>query len=146
MKSRNCVDVPPLSRTSSGLDHPMHQKEKTEHAETNPAIRRQIPCPFFSRQLCREAHIVSANLKGSSEDFHGKGGKIFSCRKNTEILGAHEIGAAISGPRIADKNFTDTRIFLRTLPSLGFSGMSKPPVKTRWLVTGDLVPSQGLPQ
>ena len=26
------------------------------------------------------------------------------------------------------------------------SGISKPPVKTRWLVTGDLVPSQGLPQ
>ena len=26
------------------------------------------------------------------------------------------------------------------------SGIPKPPVKTRWLVTGDLVPSQGLPQ
>ena len=26
--------------------------------------------------------------------------------------GVHKIGAAISGPRIADKNFTDTRIFL----------------------------------
>ena len=26
------------------------------------------------------------------------------------------------------------------------SGISKPPVKTRWLVTGDPVPSQGLPQ
>ena len=37
----------------------------------------------------------------------------FSCRKNAEILGAHKIGAAISGPRIADKNFTDTRIFLK---------------------------------
>ena len=36
----------------------------------------------------------------------------FSCRKNTEILGTHKIGAAISGPRIADKNLTDTRIFL----------------------------------
>ena len=36
----------------------------------------------------------------------------FSCRKNTEILGAHQIGTAISGPRIADTNFTDTRIFL----------------------------------
>ena len=36
----------------------------------------------------------------------------FSCRKKTEILGAHKIGAAISGPRIADKNFTDTRNFL----------------------------------
>ena len=26
--------------------------------------------------------------------------------------GVHKIGTAISGPRIADKNFTDTRIFL----------------------------------
>ena len=26
--------------------------------------------------------------------------------------GVHKIGAAISGPRIADTNFTDTRIFL----------------------------------
>ena len=38
--------------------------------------------------------------------------RTFSCRKNTEILGAYKIGAAISDPRIADKNFTDTRIFL----------------------------------
>ena len=35
----------------------------------------------------------------------------FSCRKNAEILGAHKIGAAISGLRIADKNITDTRFF-----------------------------------
>ena len=28
------------------------------------------------------------------------------------MQGVHKIGAAISGPRIADKNFTDTRIFL----------------------------------
>ena len=35
----------------------------------------------------------------------------FSCRKNAEIEGAHKIGAAISGPRIAEKNFTDTRLF-----------------------------------
>ena len=33
-------------------------------------------------------------------------------QKNAEVLGAHKIGAAISGPRIADTNFTDTRIFL----------------------------------
>ena len=45
-----------------------------------------------------------------NEEIYGHGG--FSCRKNTEILGAHKIGAAISGPRIADKNFTDTKIFL----------------------------------
>ena len=36
----------------------------------------------------------------------------FSCRKNAEIPGAHKIGAAICGPRIADKNFMDARIFL----------------------------------
>ena len=29
--------------------------------------------------------------------------------------GVHKIGAAISGPRIADKNFTDTRIFLNAV-------------------------------
>ena len=39
----------------------------------------------------------------------------FSCRKNTEILGVHKIGTVISGPKIADKNFTDTRIFLKNL-------------------------------
>ena len=27
-------------------------------------------------------------------------------------MGVHKIDAPISGPRIADKNFTDTRIFL----------------------------------
>ena len=37
----------------------------------------------------------------------------FSCRKNAEILGAHKISAAISGPRIADTNSMDTRIFLK---------------------------------
>ena len=37
---------------------------------------------------------------------------VFSCRKNAFFPGVHKIGAANSGPRIADKNFTDTRIFL----------------------------------
>ena len=41
----------------------------------------------------------------------GMGG--FSSRKNQKMPGAHKIGAAISGPRIAGgKNFADTRIFL----------------------------------
>ena len=39
----------------------------------------------------------------------------FSCRKKAFFPGVHKIGAAISGPRIADKNFTDTRIFLREM-------------------------------
>ena len=36
----------------------------------------------------------------------------FSCRTDAFFPGVHKIGAAISGPRIADTNFTDTRIFL----------------------------------
>ena len=33
-------------------------------------------------------------------------------QKERIFSGAHKIGAAISGPRIADTNFADTRIFL----------------------------------
>ena len=41
---------------------------------------------------------------------------VFSCRKNAFFAGVHKIDAPISGPRIADKNFTDTkRIFLKTV-------------------------------
>ena len=36
----------------------------------------------------------------------------FSCRKKAKTPGAHKIGTPISGPRIADKYFTDTRMFL----------------------------------
>ena len=46
----------------------------------------------------------------SNEEFYGHR---FSCRKNAFFPRAHKIGTAISGPRIADKNFTDTRIFLK---------------------------------
>ena len=35
----------------------------------------------------------------------------FSCRKNAIFPRVRKIGAAIPGPRIADTNFTDTRIF-----------------------------------
>ena len=37
-------------------------------------------------------------------------------QKERIFPGAHKIGAAISGPRIADTNFTDTRIFLIGVP------------------------------
>ena len=38
---------------------------------------------------------------------------VFSCRTDAFFPGVHKIGAAIFGPRIADKHFTDTkRIFL----------------------------------
>ena len=46
---------------------------------------RQIPWPFFSQELYREAHLVSANLNGGSEDFHGKGGKIAENRALTDV-------------------------------------------------------------
>ena len=45
------------------------------------------------------------------EEFYGQG---FFLQKECIFPGTHKIGAAISGPRIADKNFTDTRTFLRT--------------------------------
>ena len=51
----------------------------------NQTFRRQVPWPFFSRELCREAHLVSANLNGGSEDFHGKGGKIAENRALTDV-------------------------------------------------------------
>ena len=48
------------------------------------------------------------------------------CRTDAFFPGVHKIGAAISGPRIADKNFTDTRIFLNiaiiTVPVLNGCG------------------------
>ena len=37
-----------------------------------------------------------------------------SCRKDAFFPGAHKIGAALSGPRIAGKNLTDTRLFQAT--------------------------------
>ena len=46
----------------------------------------------------------------------------FSCRKSAEILGVHKIGAAISGPRIADTNFTDMRIFLTLVAQMARFG------------------------
>ena len=38
----------------------------------------------------------------------------FFLQKERIFPGVHKIGAAISGPRIADTNFTDTRIFLKS--------------------------------
>ena len=39
----------------------------------------------------------------------------FFLQKERIFPGVHQIGALISGPRIADTNFTDTRIFLKQL-------------------------------
>ena len=38
----------------------------------HPFVSRQIPWPFFSRELCRKAHIVGADLKEDSEDLNRK--------------------------------------------------------------------------
>ena len=39
---------------------------------------------------------------------------VFPSRKNAFFPGVHKIDAPISGPRIADRNFTDTGAFLKT--------------------------------
>ena len=44
-------------------------------------------------------------------------------QKERIFPGVHKIGAAISGPRIADTNFTDTRIFLNQSVSRGPLGL-----------------------
>ena len=54
------------------------------------------------------------------------------CLQKERIFpGVHTIGAAISGPRIADMNFTDTRIFLTTSLSQkrADSQLARDPVK-----------------
>ena len=71
--------------------------------------------PFFFRKIRAPIKIKSAlpppppRPPPKKEEFYGHG---FSCRKNAFFPGVHKIGAPISGPRIADTNFTDTRIFL----------------------------------
>ena len=63
-----------------------------------------------------------------NEEFYGYR---FSCRKNAFFPGVHKIGAAICGARIADTNFTDTRIFLNlhsvTNPSSPFANVCQRP-------------------
>ena len=58
------------------------------------------------------------------EEFYGHR---FSCRKNAFFPGVHKIGAAISGPRIADTNFTDTGIFLTEILLCGIVGRTTCP-------------------
>ena len=45
----------------------------------------KLPDPFCCRALCRKAHIVGANLKGGSEDFHREGRKIAENRALTGV-------------------------------------------------------------
>ena len=68
---------------------------------------RKVPAPI---------KIKSAVLpppKKQNEEFYGHGGFPAERKQKANIPDAHIIGAPISGPRIADKKLTDTRIFLK---------------------------------
>ena len=80
-------------------------------------IFRMIPRTLF-RKILAPIEIKSALPPPKTQntpppkkaEFYGHGG--FPAER-THFPGVHKIGAAISGPRIADKNyFTDTRLFL----------------------------------
>ena len=61
--------------------------KKSLHLFLAPIIRCWILWPFFSRDLCRKAHVVGADLKGGSEDFHRKRGRIAENRALTDVNG-----------------------------------------------------------
>ena len=82
---------------------------------------RHLRCVTFSSALFQKnprAHKNKSALpppKKNPKYPPLKGGILwtwFFLQKERIFPGAHKIGAAISGPRIADKNFTDTRIQL----------------------------------
>ena len=53
--------------------------------------------------------------------------RVFPAERTRFFPGVHKIGAPISGPRIADTNFTDTkRIFLKKKSRIGFPGPPGP--------------------
>ena len=66
------------------------------------------------------------------EEFYGHGG----------FPGAHKIGAATSGPRIADKKFTDTRLFPILGPKMCDSLRSEIAIERGG---GKLIPIAGIP-
>ena len=85
--------------------------------------RSSFKTPLFWRLEVKKIRKIRAPIKIKSAlppsppkpppkkgEFYGHG---FSCRENAFFPGVHKIGAAISGPRITDTNFTDTRIFLK---------------------------------
>ena len=58
----------------------------------------------------------------------------FFLQKERIFPGVHKIDAPISGPRIADKNFTDTRIFLRRENDPKKQGKSENKISKDWRV------------
>ena len=89
--------------------HPGHHTNVVAHCLL-------IPCLVAKNQKNPRAHKNKIGTPPPPKtppkkgEFYGHG---FSYRKNAFFPGVHKIGAPISGPRIADTNFTDTRIFLK---------------------------------
>ena len=63
------------------------------------------------------------------KEFYGHG---FFLQKERIFPGVHKIDAPISGPRIADKNFTDTRMFLTYRAILFIKGIHRAPKMVRY--------------
>ena len=72
----------------------------------------------------------------------------FSCRKNAFFRGAHKIGAAISGPRIAENNgfWASNRSWIDTMYSEGLKfGKIPTPVKIKLALPPPPFPRQPRP-
>ena len=84
-------------------------------ADPSSAVRNETPhsrfpiFDYFQKNPRAHKNKIGTPPPPKKGEFYGH---CFSCRKNAFFPGVHKIGAPISGPRIADTNFTDTRIFL----------------------------------
>ena len=76
-----------------------------------PKIVRKIPAHINKIGISPPKHKIPPPPK------RGIVWTLVFLQKERIFPGAHKIGAAISGPRIADMNFTDTRIFLKSTPT-----------------------------
>ena len=91
-----------LVRTSTIFGADVHDPKGSRKT-----LFRKIRAPIKIKSALRPP--PPPNPPPKKEEFYGHR---FSCRKNAFFPGVHKIGAAISGPRIADTNFTDTGTFL----------------------------------
>ena len=63
-------------------------------------------CPFALPHHPTRDVVPNSSILPRKSGIYGHGG--FSCRKSHKIPGAHKIGAAMSGPRIAGEKFLRT--------------------------------------